>query len=77
LEHPPSSPDLNPIEPIWFKLKKRVQDTPGAYKSLNSLWEAAKAAWEEMPDEVVKRETSRMGARVRAVLRVHGRQTKY
>lgn len=77
LEHPPSSPDLNPIEPLWFKLKKRVQDTPGAYKSLDSLWEAAKAAWEELPDEAVKRETSRMEARVRAVLRVHGRQTQF
>ncbi|KAI0364255.1 hypothetical protein BV20DRAFT_956609 [Pilatotrama ljubarskyi] len=77
LTHPPSSPDLNPIEPLWFKLKKQVQDMPGAYKSLNSLWEAAKAAWEEMPDEVVKRETSRMRARVRAVLQAHGRHTKY
>lgn len=77
LTHPPSSPDLNPIEPLWFKLKKRVQDTPGAYKSLDSLWEAAKAAWEEMPDEAVGRQTSRMRARVKAVLRAHGRHTKF
>ncbi|KAL7283105.1 hypothetical protein ACG7TL_002530 [Trametes sanguinea] len=77
LEHPPSSPDLNLIEPIWFKLKKRVQDIPGAYKSLDPLWEAAKVAWEEMPDEVVRRETSKMGARVREVLKVHGRQTRF
>ncbi|OSD02716.1 hypothetical protein PYCCODRAFT_1424993 [Trametes coccinea BRFM310] len=71
------SPDLNLIEPIWFKLKKRVQDIPGAYKSLDPLWEAAKVAWEEMPDEVVRRETSKMGARVREVLKVHGRQTRF
>ncbi|KAI9069287.1 hypothetical protein FKP32DRAFT_1560014, partial [Trametes sanguinea] len=77
LEHPPSSPDLNPIEPLWFKLKKRVQDTPGAYKSLDSLWEATKVVWKEMPDEVVRQETSKMGVRVREVLKVHGRQTRF
>ncbi|KAJ3011592.1 hypothetical protein NUW54_g702 [Trametes sanguinea] len=77
LEHPLSSPDLNPIKPLWFKLKKRVQDTPGAYKSLDSLWEAAKVAWEEMSDEVVRWEMSKMGVRVWEVLKVHGRHIRF
>ena len=28
LEHPPSSPDLNPIEPLWLILKNYVADIP-------------------------------------------------
>ncbi|KAI9066130.1 hypothetical protein FKP32DRAFT_1566542 [Trametes sanguinea] len=77
LEHPPSSPDLNSIEPLCSKLKKRVQDTPGAYKSLDSLWKAAKVACEEIPDKVDRRETSKMGARVWEVLKACGRQTRF
>ena len=30
LEHPPSSPDSNPIEPLWLVLKNRVADIPGS-----------------------------------------------
>ncbi|KAJ2985689.1 hypothetical protein NUW54_g10067 [Trametes sanguinea] len=54
LAHPARSPDLNPIERIWFKLKCKVQHTPGAYKSINALWEATRQAWEELTDEEKK-----------------------
>lgn len=77
LDHPPNSPDLNPIEALWFELKRKVQDTPGSYKSRSALWEAAKQAWAELPESRVERETAQMDDRVKAVLKAKGRHTKY
>ncbi|CDO77454.1 hypothetical protein BN946_scf184864.g1 [Trametes cinnabarina] len=61
LAHPTRSPDLNPIECIWFELKCKVQRMPGAYKSINALWEATRQAWEELTKEDIRRVTSKMG----------------
>ena len=60
LEHPPSSPDLNPIEPLWLILKTHVADIPGSWNSLDGLWAAVQQVWEEQSIEDVRKHTSRM-----------------
>ena len=47
LEHPPSSPDLNPIEPLWLILKNHVGDIPKSQNSLDGLWAAVQQVWDE------------------------------
>ncbi|QRV97498.1 DDE superfamily endonuclease [Ceratobasidium sp. AG-Ba] len=37
LHHPPNSPDLNPIKPIWNVLKKQVAEAPDYPKKRESL----------------------------------------
>ncbi|KAJ2974520.1 hypothetical protein NUW54_g11882 [Trametes sanguinea] len=76
LAHPARSPDLNPIECIWFTLKCKVQHTLGAYKSISALWEATRQAWEELTDKNIRRVTSKMGHVPEAVIEKKGYVTE-
>ena len=60
LEHPPSSPDLNLIEPLWLILKTHVADILGSQNSLDGLWATVQQVWEELSIEEVRKHTSRM-----------------
>jgi transposase len=60
LTHPPKSPDLNPIEPLWYLLKTRIADIPGSGNSLDKLWEAAQRVWDGITQEDIEKHTGRM-----------------
>ena len=77
LTHPPSSPDLNPIKPLWLLLKNCVADTPGASNSLENLWLAAQHAWEEITEEEIQRHTRKMPERVAQVQAAKGWHTRF
>jgi transposase len=77
LPHPPNSPNLNPIEPLWFLLKKRVARIPGHRRSLDDLWEAVKQAWESITVEEINKHTGRMDDRVEAVKKAKGLYTRF
>ena len=77
LTHPLSSPDLNPIEPLWLLLKNRVADTPDASNSLENLWLAAQHAWEEITEEEIQRHTGKMPERVAQVQAAKGWHTRF
>ena len=77
LTHPPSSPDLNPIEPLWALLKKRIYNIPGSRNSIDALWEAARQVWEGITIEEVNQHTYKMDARVAAVKEADGWQTEF
>lgn len=51
LEHPPQSPDLNPIEIIWAIMKKQIEKEN--YKNLTELKLSIKAAWDKIDTETV------------------------
>ncbi|MBW0511044.1 hypothetical protein O181_050759 [Austropuccinia psidii MF-1] len=48
LQWPASSPDLNPIENVWFKMKYMVTNLFNP-KTMEELKAAVNAAWEEIP----------------------------
>ena len=59
VEHPPYSPDLNPIEHVWVELKKRLHqqypkigDTPGGKEAIKKrLAQVLPLVWETIPEE--------------------------
>lgn len=77
LTHPPSSPDLNPIEPLWLTLKNRIADIPGSGNSLENLWAAAQQAWASISLDEINAHTSKMTDRVSAVEQARGWHTKF
>ncbi|KAF5328881.1 hypothetical protein D9758_018394 [Tetrapyrgos nigripes] len=70
--HPPSSPDLNPIEHVWHKLKAGVRARPHHPSSANELIEAVKEVWGEIEIEDIDKYVGRMDDVVQAVLDAKG-----
>ncbi|QRW24128.1 DDE superfamily endonuclease [Rhizoctonia solani] len=77
IAHPPSSPDLNPIEPLWMELKRRVYSTPGARRSLEHLWNATEAAWKSFTADDINKYTRKMPSWVTALVKSKGLPTKF
>jgi hypothetical protein len=77
LTHPPSSPDLNPIEPIWFLWKSCIWDIPGSHSSMAALKKAAYEAWDSITLEDILKHTSTMDDQVRVVDKAKGWHTRY
>lgn len=81
---PPYSPDLNPIEHLWWMLKRTVLRL---YPHLSQLgdseeeWDefckALKVAWRRIPDAYIKKLILSMPRRLSALRRARGYQTKY
>ena len=87
VDHPPYSPDLNPIEHVWVELKKRlhqqyprIADSPGG-KELEGvrrrLAQVLPLVWETIPEEFFEKLWKSMPGRVAAVLEARGGYTRY
>lgn len=80
VEHPPYSPDLNPIENLWAWMDDKVDrsDTD----SIEKLQQAVADCWERMRDDVnvkavMKELVDSMPRRCEAVIKAKGYHTKY
>ena len=82
LDWPPYSPDLNPIEYLWYRLKQKVykvhpdieQVGGDADKVRDALWDALEKAWYLIEEDQIGREYAR---RVAAYIKAEGWYTKY
>ena len=85
LEWPPYSPDLNPIEHLWFRLKNLVyQVNPDIEKVggnvdtvREALFEALERAWTMIPEDLMLDLIRSMQRRVEAVIAAEGWYTRY
>ena len=85
LEWPPYSPDLNPIEHLWFRLKNLVyQVNPDIEKVGGSadtvreaLFKALERAWTMIPEDLMLDLLRSMQRRVEAVIVADGWYTRY
>lgn len=81
-DHPPLSPDLNPIEHAWVQLKRQLHqqhpdilNTPGGPEKVRDrLAEVLPQVWETISESVFEKS---MPSRVAAVIEAKGWYTKY
>jgi transposase len=81
---PPYSPDLNPIEHIWWHLKSLVLknypeiETMGKGENAQEALEKALIeAWNDLPDSLFVACANSMPSRVKACIEAKGWHTKY
>lgn len=84
LEWPPYNPDLNPIEHLWWHLKKLVYQVRPDIKTLTgeevireALEGALEQAWELIDQEIFNSVLDSMHERCQAVIAADGWHTKY
>jgi len=77
LDWPSQSPDLNPIENLWHRLKQQAAAYETEPTSIHELWERVQAEWENIPAQACIDLISSMPRRVDAVLKARGGYTKY
>ena len=73
----PFSPDLNPIERVWYIIKNYLQDNYPENMSYNRLREAVNEAWEKVGKAEFEELIKSMKDRCQAVINANGLFTKY
>ena len=74
--HPPKSPDVSPIEPFWYLLKRNIRNRSQQPRNVEELKQAAREAWEAITEQEIDRQMH-MEARINALLANGGGHTKY
>jgi len=77
MKWPAQSPDLNPIEHLWFHLKQQLAKHLVPPAGINELWERVQEEWNKIPASVCQNLIESMPRRVEAVLKSKGGYTKY
>ena len=81
---PAKSPDLNPIENYWAKLKQEIGDVGnlagrGVHGKQDELWRRTEAAWNRIMQDrtMIQRLYRSMDDRIEAVIAANGGSTRY
>jgi hypothetical protein len=77
LDWPSQSPDLNPIEHLWYHLKRQLASYETEAKGMNELWERVETEWDKIPREVCLKLIESMPRRIATVLSAKGGYTTY
>jgi transposase len=77
LQWPAQSPDLNPIENLWYQVKSELAKLNPPPTSSKDLWEKFSLKWREITPERCEKLISSMPRRIQAVLKTKGGYTKY
>lgn len=74
---PAQSPDLNPIEHVWWALERRIASRRAAIKDIPTLKAVLAEEWEKVGLELAQRLVESMTDRCKAVIEAKGGHTKY
>ena len=72
---PPQSPDLNPIENLWWDVKKGLRTMQS--RNANELEANVRQCWGNIPVQRCEKLIKSMPRRIHAVMKTHGSYTKY
>jgi hypothetical protein len=75
IQFPPYSPDLNPIENLWFDLQTRVEKHNA--ETMEQLQDAIAEEWNKTSTEFLVKLSHSMPHRCQAVIDANGDHTKY
>lgn len=75
LDHPPQSPDINPIEHLWDHLDRQIRKRD--ITSKDTLKSVIMEEWQKISSEVTSNLVNSMPKRLQAVIKAKGKQTKY
>lgn len=75
--HPPSSPDLNPIEPCWADLKRLIRNRPHHPTTVAELKLAVEEAWETLTVQMIDKHTMGMRKRYEDLVAAKGGNTRF
>jgi transposase len=76
-QHPPNSPDLNPIENIWAHMKDRISREYGHITSVKIMKDVVVNIWNDFGDHGWDHLIESMPDRIRAVIKAKGGSTPY
>ena len=68
---------MNPIEHLWVVLKRKLNAYENKRTSVHDLWERVQEEWNKTSRETCIDLIESMPRRVKEVLKVKGRYTKY
>jgi transposase len=78
LDHPPQSPDLNPIEHMWALVKRRLNEYDTPPRGINELYDRVYEVWyNKITIQEVHNVINSMRHRLEAVIKAKGFWTKY
>ncbi|EJU00278.1 transposable element Tcb1 transposase, partial [Dacryopinax primogenitus] len=77
MEWPPYSPDLTPIENLWYQLRAQLLKRCPMPTTLNGVWEAISEEWDWTRREYIERLYESMPYCIAACIANNGWHTKY
>lgn len=77
LPWPASSPDLNPIEEVWRRMKEFLSKMEERPTTVVTMRAAVEEAWRNITNEEIQEIIDTMLARVQAVIAVRGGHSRY
>jgi hypothetical protein len=77
MEWPANSPDLNPIETIWQRIKQRLRSRPDPPRRIADLRRMVVEEWNSISLAEIVEIIDTMPERIQAVIEANGGHTKY
>ena len=74
---PTQSPDLNPIENLWLRMKREIEKTRNTFRSAAEVMETIRNVWDSISVEEINGLYKSLPERLKEVIKMRGHRTKY